>query len=184
MVLALNLGAKFLLGGGLLEWVTQLSGRDMTFTGRTYIWEAVREEAAKSPILGTGYGAFWIGSRLDRLHARYLVDDIYQAHNGYLETSASLGGVGLLLLVIFLLTGFDRTLRRLDRNYELNSLTISYSVLFVLAEFFEASALASNSFRWIILLLLLIQMPQESITLDLAVAPAPSPPGRASNCGK
>lgn len=181
-VLILNLGAKALFGGGLLELVTQLSGRDMTFTGRTYIWQAVREEAGKNPIFGTGYGAFWIGSRLDRLHARYLVNDIYQAHNGFLEIYANLGIIGLLLLIMFLITSFDRAIRSLHHDYSLNSLTVSYTVLFMLAEFFEASALTSNSFRWIILLLLLIRMPEESLAPHLAVAPALSSGARTDTC--
>jgi exopolysaccharide production protein ExoQ len=159
-------GAGAFLGKGLLEYVTQWSGRDMTFTGRTFIWDAVIEEAAKSPIVGTGYGMFWVGSRLNRLHAKDLVSGIYQAHNGYLETYASLGVIGLFLLIVVLIVALDRGLKGLAGQFEKNSLVAAYTVLFVLAEFFEATALSYSSFRWIILLLLIIRMPGDTGNLS------------------
>jgi exopolysaccharide production protein ExoQ len=158
-------GAQALLGKGLLEYVTQWSGRDMTFTGRTFIWDAVIKEAARSPIVGTGYGMFWVGSRLNRLNANDLVSGIYQAHNGYLETYASLGGIGLFLLIVALIVALDRGLKGLAGDFEKNSLVVAYTVFFVLAEFFEATALSYSSFRWIILLLLLIRMPMDARSL-------------------
>jgi exopolysaccharide production protein ExoQ len=161
-VLLVNVGARALLGKGLVEYVTQWSGRDMTFTGRTFIWDAVIGEAAKSPIIGTGYGMFWVGDRLNRLHDKYLVSDIFQAHNGYLETYASLGVIGLSLLLVTLVGGLDRGLKGLASDPIRNWLVVAYTVFFLLAEFFEATALTYSSFRWIILLLVSIRMPGEA----------------------
>lgn len=52
LVLAVTLAA---LG---LGWVVQTMGRDLTFTGRTYIWPVYLQEMLKSPLLGEGPGAF------------------------------------------------------------------------------------------------------------------------------
>lgn len=161
--------AMGLFGKGILEYVTHVSGREMTFTGRTYIWDAVLREAAASPIVGTGYGTFWVGSRLDRLHANPAVSDIFQAHNGYIETYANLGLIGLALLVAVYIVGLDRGLRGLAHNREHNSLVVAYLVLFLLAEFFEASTLSPSSPTWILLLLLTMRVPSDTTNADLPV---------------
>ena len=41
--------------------VLQASGRDMTFTDRTLLWTDLLDNAKKSPVLGVGIGAFWVG---------------------------------------------------------------------------------------------------------------------------
>lgn len=167
LVLLSVVGAEVLLNQGLVEFVVQLTGREMTFTGRTFIWKAVIEEAANRPIVGTGYGILWTGSRLERLNANYLVSGIMQAHNGYLEIYANLGVIGLVLLVITLLTALIRGLSGLKHQYEHNSLLIAYMVYYLLSEFFEASALG-NSLRWIVLLILMVRMPQDAGYVKLA----------------
>lgn len=158
--LLVSVGVRVLSGKGIVEFVTLLSGRDMTFTGRTIIWAAVREEAARSPIFGAGYQAFWVGDRLALLRGgRYLLGDIHQAHNGYLETYANLGLIGLTLLLVTLLGALVRGLRSLGHDYEHNSLLVAYVVFYMLAEFFEATALSAQSFRWTLLLLLAVRVP-------------------------
>src|SRR5260370_28744913 len=44
-----------------VQVVLQATGRNMTLTDRTYMWTDILNNPAKSPILGVGIGAFWVG---------------------------------------------------------------------------------------------------------------------------
>jgi exopolysaccharide production protein ExoQ len=146
----------------ILKYITLASKRDMTFTGRTFIWDAVLDEAAKSPIVGTGYGMFWTGQRLVRLSSHKGVENIYQSHNGYIETYANLGIVGLVLLIVALFTSLNRRLKGIGSDYQFNSLAVAFIVQCLLAEFFEATVLSGPSSRWMYLLLVILDVPRNA----------------------
>jgi O-antigen ligase len=71
---------------------------DLTFTGRTEIWEFVWQYVVKSPFIGTGYGSFWaIGDLSPSLvSASKFVAQYTEAHNGYLDVLVSIGAMGLV----------------------------------------------------------------------------------------
>jgi exopolysaccharide production protein ExoQ len=105
----------------LLLPITSLTGKDNTFSARTIIWNLVKEHIQYSPYLGTGYGAYWLGSFASSpSHIFVLVMFFYptEAHNGYLDIVNDLGYVGLTCLLVFLfwfirqalqLMAFDRS---------------------------------------------------------------------------
>jgi exopolysaccharide production protein ExoQ len=104
----------------LLEPVTALSGKDLTFTGRTQIWDIIREHIQLAPVLGTGYGGYWSGPVPTSpsyvfLHAMYFYPS--EAHNGYLDVVNDLGFVGLILLIGYIIVYITQSLRlwRVDR---------------------------------------------------------------------
>jgi O-antigen ligase len=43
--------------GALIQPFVALTGKDMSFSGRTVIWEIMANEIAKHPLLGIGYAA-------------------------------------------------------------------------------------------------------------------------------
>lgn len=100
--------ALFSVQGAILE----ASGRDATFTGRTGIWATVLSEP-NNFLIGTGYTAFWLGDRLQRIWAHYPRTRLLQAHNGYLEVYLNLGMVGLVLLGGVIWSGLRNARRRL-----------------------------------------------------------------------
>jgi len=80
------------------------TGRDLTFTGRTHLWEDILREVADHWVIGAGFQGFWVLDNPELL-ALY---DIYvwlpnQGHNGYLDILNEVGIIGLVLffLVIF-----------------------------------------------------------------------------------
>jgi len=81
----------------LLSPISAITGKDLSFTGRTEIWSVLTEHIREHPLLGTGYGAYWSGasSPFARMNAFYPGS----AHNGYLEVLNDLGWVGLLCLL-------------------------------------------------------------------------------------
>lgn len=105
----------------LLSPVTAITGKDLTFTGRTGIWAIVIEQIRLHPWLGSGYGAYWIGP-VQGSPAYEMVRLLYfypgSAHNGYLDIANDLGSIGLLVLLGYLIVHVGQSLQllRIDRG--------------------------------------------------------------------
>jgi O-antigen ligase len=83
---------------GLKESVVNSLGRDMTFTGRTDVWQVLLG-LHTDPIFGTGFCSFWSDEKyLSQLP--YFV--AFSAHNGYLEVYIDGGFIAVSLLVLLL----------------------------------------------------------------------------------
>jgi O-antigen ligase len=90
----------------LLEPVMMISGKDMTFSNRSAIWEIIKEDMQNWPVLGAGYFAYWTGpddlaSPSHKFIARLFFYP-FACHNGYLEVANDLGYVGLTVLLGYL----------------------------------------------------------------------------------
>lgn len=85
-------------------------GRDPTLTDRTKIWATVLS-IHTNPLVGTGYDSFWLGPRLQLIWP--FVGPVNEAHNGYLEVYLNLGGIGLALLIIFLIANYRTICKRM-----------------------------------------------------------------------
>jgi O-antigen ligase len=105
----------------LLKPLTVITGKDLSFTGRTEIWAAVVEHARQHLWLGTGYGAYWVGP-LPGTPVYRVVESLHfypgSAHSGYLEALNDLGMVGLACLLAFMALFLRHALRlmRLDHT--------------------------------------------------------------------
>jgi O-antigen ligase len=103
----------------LLQWESVLLalGRDATLTGRTDIWPLLIEAASKRPILGYGYGVFWEESSLTAQQIWYIINwHFTHSHNGWIETLLQLGGVGLTIVILLMLSTLGNCLFALQRN--------------------------------------------------------------------
>ena len=121
----------FLLMVGLMAWgpdmntlVSELFGKDESFSGRTDLWEYLLDERQISYMIGSGYEAFWVpeSNKILNLWEEFTWIPL-QAHNGYLDILLSTGYIGLGLLIMILL------------YYLINFITISKPhpwVLFIL----------------------------------------------------
>lgn len=98
----------------MLKPITALTGKDQTFSGRSLIWDVIKQHIAFAPVLGTGFGAYWAGPQYtwspswDVARVMYIYP--YQSHNGYLEVINDLGYVGLLVLVGYIVTFMRQSL--------------------------------------------------------------------------
>jgi exopolysaccharide production protein ExoQ len=88
-------------------------GRDPTLTDRTKIWAAVLS-LHTNPLVGTGYESFWLGPRLERIWP--LVGHVNEAHNGYLDIYLNLGGIGLTLLLLFMIASYRKICKQLGSS--------------------------------------------------------------------
>ena len=93
------------------------SGRDLTFSGRTTLWNsAIAVAQARHPISGAGYGAFWTESGSAyvwqyMLHWGHMPN---HGHNGFLDAWLELGWIGLSTLVCVTLVSFFIIVKRIN----------------------------------------------------------------------
>ena len=132
LVLILCYGTALPLAGGLLGGLTSALGRDSTFTGRTDIWASLVPVVQQEPILGCGFGGFWT----PETRAIHIVG---QAHNGYLEVLIELGGVGLVLVSMFLLSSLRKAARSFPRDFDWACLCICFVLIAAIHNSTEAS---------------------------------------------
>lgn len=109
-VLGLSAGFLAISASELGSIVTELLGRDATFSGRTTIWQFVFSMIAERPALGYGYGIFWLGEGAPAGVFWYWTKQIeLHAHNGYLQLVLDVGFVGAALFACSLLVLLART---------------------------------------------------------------------------
>lgn len=118
--LLISVGAFGSIGmAGITAWVVsnfssivQSIGRDVTLSGRTFIWLESLEAFYQQPVLGYGMGGFYM-----LLEQGYVTSDwTASAHNAYLEVVLSTGMVGLILLIIYLFSNLSQSLKWIRRT--------------------------------------------------------------------
>lgn len=82
-----------------LPTLTQSVGRDLTFTGRTDIWNIVLTMSVERPLTGFGWGGVWRGDLGDMIRATFGWDTANSAHNAFLDAVIQVGWIGAVLLV-------------------------------------------------------------------------------------
>src|SRR4029077_8373108 len=109
-------------GINMIGTLAQFVGRSPDLTGRTNIWKGVIDTNT-NPLIGVGYESFWLGPRLLWVWER--AGGVTEAHNGYLEIYLELGMIGLLLLVAFLISGYQTIYRRFRAGSSLATLGLA-----------------------------------------------------------
>ncbi len=146
------LESVFDLSGSLLE----LLGRDRTLTGRTEIWEEVRQQNT-DPILGCGFYSFWTTEGAHMISKRFL-GTLNSAHHGLLEMYLDGGAIGLALLILLLLAWLRTSVRRMLQGTVRGRLTLTFWLLAVMHNFSETGYFRFTPI-WFTMLLLMIQCP-------------------------
>jgi exopolysaccharide production protein ExoQ len=142
-------GFATLLGG--TGEIAHAMGRKGDLTGRTEIW-SVLIPMAPNPIVGAGFESFWLGDRLYRVRLAFLGNSLNESHNGYIEVYLNLGWIGLILLGLFLIGGYQRAAAAFRRNPFVGNLFLSYIVVAAIYSITEAGFRMLDPI-WIFLLL-------------------------------
>ncbi len=103
-----------------LSLLTNAAGKDLTFSGRTYIWGGVINAIQDRPLLGYGVGGvFWDPtSEITRSIWRDVGFHIPHSHSGTLDVWLNYGLVGLVLFIVVYMTGVSKGVRLLRRRPE------------------------------------------------------------------
>ncbi len=149
-----------------VQVVLQATGRNMTLTDRTYMWTDILNNAAKSPILGVGIGAFWVGpigynmypmANWDRVTPQWRPTE---GHNGFVDTYAELGFIGEALLLIIIAVAFAGALNHFENDFQFASLRLALLVAIVSNNITETSFLKGTHALWFLFLLASVNLPQ------------------------
>ncbi len=134
-------------GTSLQTVLAESLGKDPTLTGRTWLWKDVVRIGMENPILGTGYGGFWVPSIYSKLSPE--VDNgPAEAHNGYLETFANLGLVGVFLLALFILQSLGNATKMIQADFEYGRLRLSLFFMILVMNYSEATFPRGTHLWW------------------------------------
>lgn len=101
-----------------LEYIiVNIFNRDLTYTGRTYIWTSLNYYINSELLLGHGYQAFW---NLGFLSTISLLSTIgfnpTHAHNGILDILLNIGLIGLILYLLIIFNLWIKLINRKIMN--------------------------------------------------------------------
>ncbi|MEQ8554302.1 MAG: O-antigen ligase family protein [Cyclobacteriaceae bacterium] len=136
-----------------LEEVLLTVGKDITFTGRTYIWATVLILSYEHVLFGYGYQGFWRGELEEpsSLVVQLLGWYPSHSHNGFIDVYLTLGLAGLIVLLISFITFFRSEWRNHGRRISVSSsaIIIIYALIYNLT---ESTFIAPNGFMWFLVL--------------------------------
>ena len=120
-------------------------GRDITFSGRTAIWDAVLDKIWERPWLGYGYHVFWRGWEGESADVWRATIHIGHAHNGFLDLGIDIGLLGLGVFALSFITGCLRAVAwiRLTKNAEA-LWPLEYLTFMILANITESSLMRED----------------------------------------
>ncbi len=142
---------------GISSHMSENLGRGSELSGRTALWTTLLG-LHTNPILGTGFESFWLGKRVEQLEGIfYFVPN--EAHNGYLETYLTLGGIGVFLLIGLFIATFRKIRLELFRNFEWGRYRLGFLAALILYNWTEA-AFKTLSPLWFVFYLIATDYPR------------------------
>jgi exopolysaccharide production protein ExoQ len=152
----------------ILKPISALTGKDLTFTGRTAIWDILREHIALRPLLGSGYGAYWIGA-VPTSPSYEMWTRLYfyptEGHNGYLDVINDLGWVGFFCLIGYFASYLRQSIRlmQIDRYQGVLYLTLIFRGF--LADMSESHWFVSLSIDYVIMTFMTVNLGRHHVQL-------------------
>ena len=143
----------------LLSASVEASGRDMTFTGRTELWTDMLNIASENPVLGVGYGSFWIGDVSNNLWEKHPWKP-EQGHNGYIDVYVELGLVGIFILAGVIICAFKNIMKGNLIDFDVFRLRIIFLTMILFHNITESSFLRGTHNLWFIFLLVVVSAPR------------------------
>jgi O-antigen ligase len=138
-------------GGSVMAAGIEATGRDLTLSGRTNLWNDLLNIAREHPFVGVGFGSFWIGNT-HHLWEKHLWMPT-QGHNGYIDVYLELGAIGLLLLGGVIIAAFRGISRLLTENFLHGMLHLIWFTIIVFHNMTESSYLRGSVDLWFLFLL-------------------------------
>jgi exopolysaccharide production protein ExoQ len=130
-------------------------GRDLTFTGRSDIWQHITSTTV-NPLVGAGFWNFW-GGEGGRAISEAMRTGVPNAHDGYLDMYLDGGVIGLVLLFILLFTSGKRLIGKLHEN-RYQQMRFAFLIVAIVANLTESN-FARPSFIWFTTMLVLLEFP-------------------------
>jgi O-antigen ligase len=155
-------------GHSLLGTIIQAMERDPTLTGRTEIWSDVFAVASRNPMLGVGFGGFWIGSLVNIPWSEEMTWTLGQAHNGYVDAYLQLGWAGIFLLTSVIFSVASKIIRSFPIDFEYGRLRMTFFLLILFVNITESTFLRGDHNMWFLFLLVALFVPYQSDQITVA----------------
>jgi len=133
-------------------------GRDITLTDRTNIWHDVYG-AVSNPLLGVGFGGFWIGRLANIPWNATMTWVLGQGHSGYVDTYLQLGYVGAFLLAGLLFTALPRLVNTLADDFDFACFRITLFLTIIFVNITESTYLRGDHQLWFLFMLVMWIVP-------------------------
>ena len=158
----LEVMSQVLFSESFADLVVAYSGRDMSLTGRTFLWEELLRIAALHPILGVGFGGFWIGNQHGLWEKFPWIPE--SAHNGFLDVYLDVGLIGVILLCGVIISSYQNIARTLISDFEFVRIRLTLFLAAIVYNFTESSFTKPTNFIWFIFLLCVV-VDRDSVTM-------------------
>jgi O-antigen ligase len=158
----------------LLTPITAVTGKDSSFSGRTIVWSYVRAHIEQHPILGTGYGAYWIGPIVSSPSYVFILAKMPyppEAHNGYLDIINDLGYVGLACLLGYLWIYLKQCFALLKIDFTQAVLFIALLFQQLVGNLTESMWFASSSLNFAVMTLATFALARTSVEQQIRPVP-------------
>jgi exopolysaccharide production protein ExoQ len=145
--------------GGMLivSQVAESAGKDLTFSGRTYVWSALMKHAFDHPIAGFGYGTMRNTAYIEPLLTE-VPFGVNSPHNSYIELLLSIGIPATVAWIIFVLARLHAKICQTARTpTEAMTLNRQAAILLMIliGSTTEAGRMLAPSITWPVMLLAL-----------------------------
>lgn len=148
----------------ILTPISMITGKDLTFSGRTNIWYILKIHIRQHPLLGTGYEAYWIGP-VPSSPSYDMVNQLYfyptEGHNGYLDVINDLGYVGFACLLAYFIVYLRQGLNLMMLEKPRGALYLALIFRAFLADMSESHWFSVTSIDFVIFILATFSLARE-----------------------
>lgn len=144
----------FLVGNIVAETIADAFGKDLTFSGRTEVWEALVPAIFEHPWVGHGFALFRQTEYI-QAYTSHIPWGPRSTHNSYIELALNAGLPAALLWVGFLLTSLAAKAVRVARNSGLVNVRmreVAIMLMVTLGSMTEAGLVFAPLVTWVLLL--------------------------------
>lgn len=134
-------------------------GRNITLTDRTSIWHDVYA-AVGNPLIGVGFGGFWIGRLANIPWNANMTWVLAEAHNGYIDTYLQLGLIGVFLLTGLLFSTLPRLCNSLIEDFDFGCFRVTLFLTILLINITESTYIRGDHHLWLILMMITWKIPR------------------------
>lgn len=151
-----------------LETVLTALGKDSTLTGRTPLWAAVINKIQERPLLGYGYGAFWLGLDGESADIWQIEWNAPNSHNGVLDVWLDLGFLGISVFFLGFIIAFIQGVKWLRSTKTVEPLFILvYLTQMLVDSQTTANILTQNDIFWVLYVAIVLSIPRSCVNQSI-----------------
>jgi exopolysaccharide production protein ExoQ len=147
----------FVFSDTIMGQLLAFTGKDVTLSGRTYMWARASEFMRVNPVLGTGYGGFWFQGNpyAEELWAHFGITGRggFNFHNLWYEMGVELGYFGIVGAALTLLSVSTRAMRAAGQHPSAEAMFfLGYVLIIDMRSMLEVEILSQFSLPWVLLI--------------------------------